>query len=36
MLVIKNLEKFYKGTAKGISGVSLHIEKRRRLCLHRT
>jgi len=27
MLVIKNLEKFYKGTAKGISGVSLHIEK---------
>ena len=27
MLVIKNLEKFYKGTAKGISGVSLHVEK---------
>ncbi|MBR4732868.1 MAG: ABC transporter ATP-binding protein [Lachnospiraceae bacterium] len=27
MLVIKDLEKFYKGTTKGISGVSLHVEK---------
>lgn len=27
MLVIKDLEKIYKGTTKGISGVSLHVEK---------
>ena len=27
MLVIKDLEKIYKGTDKGISGISLHVEK---------
>ena len=27
MLVIRDLEKIYKGTTKGISGVSLHVEK---------
>ena len=27
MLVIKDLEKIYKGTTKGISGISLHVEK---------
>ena len=27
MLVIKDLEKIYKGTTKGISGVSLHVER---------
>ncbi|MCR4640546.1 MAG: ABC transporter ATP-binding protein [Lachnospiraceae bacterium] len=27
MLVIRDLEKIYKGTTKGISGISLHVEK---------
>lgn len=27
MLVIRDLEKTYKGTTKGISGISLHVEK---------
>ena len=27
MLVIENLEKIYKGSSKGISGISLHVEK---------
>lgn len=27
MLIIRDLEKIYKGTTKGVSGISLHVEK---------